>query len=65
MKIAQKERDFAAKQNAGAETFIAAEISGAETAAVSKAAAVQGIEELSARFKAEGGKIIFPPQNRN
>lgn len=37
---------------------------GAETAAASKAAAIKGMEEMSARFKAEGGEIYLSfPQN--
>ncbi|WPR53153.1 hypothetical protein SJI45_20950 [Streptomyces sp. S399] len=33
---------------------------GAETAAASKAAAIKGMEEMSARFKAEGAEIYLP-----
>ena len=60
MKITQEVRDFAGKQNQGVEGFIASGPTGAETAAASKAAAIKGMEEMSARFKAEGGEIYLP-----
>ncbi|MFA5970433.1 MAG: phosphomethylpyrimidine synthase ThiC [Sphingomonas sp.] len=60
MKITQEVRDFAGKQNQGVEGFIATGPTGAETAAASKAAAIKGMEEMSARFKAEGGEIYLP-----
>ena len=55
MKITQEVRDFAGKQNQGVEGFIASGPTGAETAA-----AIKGMEEMSARFKAEGGEIYLP-----
>ncbi|HEX7709653.1 MAG TPA: phosphomethylpyrimidine synthase ThiC [Sphingomonadaceae bacterium] len=45
MKITQEVRDFAARQNAGAETFVAAE------------EAEAGMAEMSERFREEGGEI--------
>ena len=47
MKITQEVRDFAAKQNAGAETFVAAE------------EAEAGMAEMSERFREEGGEIYL------
>ncbi|MXO69728.1 phosphomethylpyrimidine synthase ThiC [Altererythrobacter marinus] len=48
MKITQEVRDFAAKQNSGAEAFVAAEE--VET----------GMAEMSERFREEGGEIYLP-----
>jgi phosphomethylpyrimidine synthase len=48
MKITQEVRDFAAKQNASADTFLAAE------------EADKGMAEMSERFKVEGGKLYVP-----
>ncbi len=48
MKITQEVRDFAAKQNASAETFLAAE------------EAEQGMAEMSDRFRERGGEIYIP-----
>ncbi len=48
MKITQEVRDFAAKQNAPVETFVAAE------------AAEAGMAEMSERFKAKGGEVYLP-----
>jgi phosphomethylpyrimidine synthase len=48
MKITQEVRDFAAKQNASAETFIAAE------------EAEQGMAEMSEKFRETGGEIYLP-----
>jgi phosphomethylpyrimidine synthase len=47
MKITQEVRDFAAKQNAGVETFVAAEPELAEA----------GMAEMSERFREEGGEL--------
>ncbi len=60
MKITQEVRDFAAKQNQDVGGFIASGASGTETAAASKAAAIKGMEEMSERFRAEGGEIYLP-----
>ncbi|MES2337833.1 MAG: phosphomethylpyrimidine synthase ThiC [Pseudomonadota bacterium] len=58
MKITAEVREFAAKQNQGAEGFIAAGPSGAETAEASKAAAIKGMEEMSALYNA-GGRELY------
>jgi phosphomethylpyrimidine synthase len=50
MKITQEVRDFAAKQNASADTFLAAE------------EANQGMAEMSRTFRQNGG-IIYVPQD--
>ena len=47
MKITQEVRDFAAKQNAGAESFVAAE------------EAEAGMAEMSERFKEKGGQLYL------
>jgi phosphomethylpyrimidine synthase len=52
MKITQEVRDFAAKQNASAETFIAAE------------EAEQGMAEMSERFRQAGGKLYSETASR-
>ena len=48
MKITQEVRDFAAKQNAGVETFIAAEDAEA------------GMADMSERFRERGGEVYLP-----
>jgi phosphomethylpyrimidine synthase len=48
MKITQEVRDFAAKQNASADTFLAAE------------EADKGMASMSQKFRAEGGEIYLP-----
>ncbi|VXC72857.1 phosphomethylpyrimidine synthase ThiC [Sphingomonas sp. 8AM] len=48
MKITQEVRDFAAKQNAPVETFVAAE------------EAEAGMAEMSERFKEKGGEVYLP-----
>jgi phosphomethylpyrimidine synthase len=47
MKITQEVRDFAAKQNASADTFLAAE------------EADKGMADMSDRFRAGGGQIYL------
>jgi len=47
MKITQEVRDFASKQNAGAETFLAAE---------------QGMAAMSEKFREKGGEIYLPAE---
>ncbi|MES2096376.1 MAG: phosphomethylpyrimidine synthase ThiC, partial [Pseudomonadota bacterium] len=59
MQISQEVRDFAAKQNQGVEGFIASGPTGAETAAASKAAAIRGMEEMSAKFKESGSELYM------
>jgi phosphomethylpyrimidine synthase len=48
MKITQEVRDFAAKQNASADTFLAAE------------EADKGMAEMSKTFRENGGEIYLP-----
>jgi phosphomethylpyrimidine synthase len=48
MKITQEVRDFAARQNASADTFLAAE------------EADKGRAEMSERFREKGGEIYLP-----
>jgi phosphomethylpyrimidine synthase len=48
MKITQEVRDFAAKQNASADTFLAAKSADA------------GMAEMSEKFRQEGGEIYLP-----
>jgi phosphomethylpyrimidine synthase len=50
MKITQEVRDFAAKQNAPVETFVAAE------------AAEAGMAEMSERFREKGGEVYLPAE---
>jgi len=70
MKITQEVRDFASKQNAGAETFIAANPPlqgggdhaqhGGWVAPLSATDAEAGMEEMSEKFKEKGGEIYLP-----
>jgi phosphomethylpyrimidine synthase len=48
MKITQEVRDFAAKQNASADTFLAVE------------EAEHGMAEMSEKFREKGGEIYLP-----
>lgn len=48
MKITQEVREFAAKQNAGADSFLAAED------------AKTGMAKMSERFREKGGEIYLP-----
>ena len=57
MKITQEVRDFASKQNQGVEGFIASGPTASETAAASKAAAIKGMEEMSALYNATGREL--------
>ncbi|MBY0519241.1 MAG: phosphomethylpyrimidine synthase ThiC [Sphingomonas sp.] len=59
MKITQEVRDFAGKQNQGVEGFIATGPTGAETAAASKAAAIKGMDEMSAKFRETGSELYM------
>jgi phosphomethylpyrimidine synthase len=56
MKISQDVRDFASRQNQGADGFIASMQSGAEAAAASREAALKGMAEMAAKFR-EGGEL--------
>jgi len=60
MKISQEVRDFASKQNQSAEGFIASEKRGADTAAASKAAAEEGMREMSEKYKDMGDRLYLP-----
>ena len=53
MKITQEVRDFAAKQNASADTFLAA-------TPASEAEAEAGMAEMSEKFREKGGEIYLP-----
>jgi len=55
MKITQEVREFAAKQNQSADSFLAADLS-AEASAKAEA----GMAEMSKRFREKGGEIYLP-----
>ncbi|WP_027442628.1 phosphomethylpyrimidine synthase ThiC [Erythrobacter cryptus] len=57
MKITQEVRDFAARQNAGADNFLAA-------SAVDEAEAEQGMAEMSAKFREVGGQLYVGAGDR-
>jgi len=65
MQISQEVRDFAAKQNQTADGFLAAEKWGAETAAASKAAAEEGMREMSKVYKDKGQELYLPEDELN
>jgi phosphomethylpyrimidine synthase len=65
MQISQEVRDFAAKQNQTADGFLAAEKWGAETAAASKAAAEEGMREMSKVYKDKGQELYLPEDEVN
>jgi phosphomethylpyrimidine synthase len=58
MKITQEVRDFAAKQNQSADTFIAAEAGGLSAEALAKAES--GMAEMSEKFRQKGSEIYLP-----
>ncbi|RDC60701.1 Phosphomethylpyrimidine synthase [Alteripontixanthobacter maritimus] len=60
MKISQEVRDFASKQNQSAEGFLESEKWGAETAAASKAAAEEGMREMSEKYAEKGSELYLP-----
>ncbi|MEH3158901.1 MAG: phosphomethylpyrimidine synthase ThiC [Sphingomonas taxi] len=65
MKITQEVRDFAAKQNQPADTFIAADAADADRALfasgkASSADAEAGMAEMSERFREKGGEVYLP-----
>ncbi len=60
MQISQEVRDFAAKQNESPETFLASEKLGSDTAEASRQAALKGMEEMSALYKAKGEHLYLP-----
>jgi phosphomethylpyrimidine synthase len=53
MKITQEVRDFAAKQNEPADSFLAAQ-------PVSEDQAEAGMAEMSEKFREKGGEIYLP-----
>ncbi|WP_340588877.1 phosphomethylpyrimidine synthase ThiC [Erythrobacter alti] len=59
MKISQEVRDFASKQNQSADSFLASAQAGSDAAEASKAAALEGMEEMSRRYR-EGGDLYMP-----
>jgi phosphomethylpyrimidine synthase len=60
MKITQEVRDFAAKQNSPADTFLAADDADAERALFAKGDAEQGMAAMSEVFRERGGEIYLP-----
>ncbi len=65
MKITQEVRDFAAKQNSHADSFLAADVdhSDADRANFAKGAradAEKGMADMSEQFRAKGGEIYLP-----
>ncbi|MEG3084056.1 phosphomethylpyrimidine synthase ThiC [Sphingomonas sp. PB2P12] len=67
MKITQEVRDFAAKQNAPADTFLAADIDQTDTnraifAKGSHAEAEKGMADMSEKFREKGSEIYLPAE---
>ncbi len=67
MKITQEVRDFAAKQNAPADTFLAVDKADAGRAAfangpASLAAAEAGMAEMSEKFREKGSEVYLPAE---
>ncbi|MDD1451866.1 phosphomethylpyrimidine synthase ThiC [Sphingomonas sp. H160509] len=68
MKITQEVRDFAAKQNASADTFLAADVEQTDTnRAIFAKGAVhvdpeKGMAEMSERFREKGSEIYLPAE---
>ncbi|MDJ0276905.1 phosphomethylpyrimidine synthase ThiC [Sphingomonas sp. 2R-10] len=67
MKITAEVREFAAKQNAPADTFIAADKADADRALfangpASVAAAEAGMAEMSEKFREKGGEVYLPAE---
>lgn len=64
MKITQEVRDFAARQNAPADTFLAADKADAERAAFAggSAAADAGMAEMSEKFREKGSEVYLPAE---
>jgi phosphomethylpyrimidine synthase len=60
MKISQEVREFAGRQNQGADSFLESGQSGAEAAEASKQAALKGMAEMSAKYKDMGQKLYLP-----
>ncbi|MFM7348998.1 MAG: phosphomethylpyrimidine synthase ThiC [Erythrobacter sp.] len=68
MKITQEVRDFAAKQNAGIETFVAGEsplpLAGGAGGGLDEAAAEAGMAEMSAKFREVGNQLYVGAGDR-
>ncbi|MGU3389386.1 phosphomethylpyrimidine synthase ThiC [Sphingomonas sp. M1A8_2b] len=67
MKITQEVRDFAAKQNAPADTFLAADVDQTDTSRAifaqgSHADVEKGMADMSERFREKGGEIYLPAE---
>ncbi len=68
MKITQEVRDFAAKQNAPADTFLAADVDQTDTNRVSFAKGVtfleaeKGMADMSNKFRERGSEIYLPAE---
>lgn len=66
MKITQEVRDFAAKQNAPADTFIAADKADADRALFANGGSVAdaeaGMAEMSEKFREKGGEVYLPAE---
>ncbi len=63
MKITQEVRDFAAKQNSGVDSFLAAtpaQDGDAARARFANADAERGMDEMSEKFREKGGEIYLP-----
>ena len=65
MKITQEVREFAARQNEGVESFLAAEPvteADADLSAEALAKAEAGMAEMSEKFREKGGEIYLPAE---
>ncbi len=67
MKITQEVRDFAAKQNSPADTFLAADVDQTDTnraifAKGTQADAEKGMADMSERFREKGSEIYLPAE---
>ncbi|MCK8457648.1 phosphomethylpyrimidine synthase ThiC [Sphingomonas faeni] len=67
MKITQEVRDFAAKQNAPADTFLAADVDAGDVeraifATGNNADAEKGMADMSEKFRAKGSEIYLPAE---
>lgn len=65
MKITQEVRDFAAKQNSPADTFLAADVNQTDTnqaifAKGSQDQTEKGMADMSEKFREKGGEIYLP-----
>ena len=67
MKITQEVRDFAAKQNAPADTFLAADVDHTDTnraifATGTHGDAEKGMADMSEKFRKTGSEIYLPAE---